>query len=98
MEETLPEELTTLAGVWHAVVIRQGMLHGGTSHLDNDDSCFGYSDVTAWGSFETAQLDLWDLKTSVEVKKGEAVIFFGRGLVHNASHITGGVRSIVDIF
>lgn len=69
-----------------------------TPLLNNDDSYFGYDVVTAWGEFETAQLNLWDLKTSVEVKKGEAVMFFGRGLVHNAIRVTGGIRNVVDLF
>lgn len=97
-EETLPADLKPLAGAWHAVAIGQGMVGGGNPHLDNDDGYFGYNVVTGWGGYESAQLDLYDLKTSVQVKKGEAVMFFGRGLVHGASHVTGGVRNIVDLF
>jgi hypothetical protein len=40
----------------------------------------------------------WELKITVEVKKGEAIFFLPRILTHNAVDIQGGVRNVVDAF
>ncbi|KAH0533738.1 hypothetical protein GP486_008967 [Trichoglossum hirsutum] len=40
----------------------------------------------------------WDLGITVEVKKGEAILFLPRILTHSAVDIQGGARHVVDAF
>ena len=98
LRKTLPEGLSPMGGVWFGVAIGQGMTGGGNPHIDNNDSYSGYNVVTTWGSYTSSRLNIWDIKKSVEIIPGDAVLFFGRGMVHNASHVTGGVRNLVDLF
>ena len=97
---TLPSPLRPLCGVWGGCAINQRQREDGNAHLDWRDSPFGLNVVVAWGNFETATLNLWQLGMSLEVRKGDAVLFLGRILTHNAASIMGGGRrrNVVDCF
>jgi hypothetical protein len=94
----LPEGLRPACGVWYACGILRGMTGEGTPHKDSSDYHCGLNVNTAWGDFTTAKMVFWELKITVEVKKGEAIFFMPRILTHNAVDIQGGVRNVVDAF
>ncbi|KAI9765375.1 MAG: hypothetical protein M1840_007455 [Geoglossum simile] len=94
----LPEDLRPSYGIWYACGILRGMTDGGTSHKDASDYYCGLNVNTAWGDFTMATMVFWELKITVEVKKGEALFFLPRILTHNAVDVQGGVRNVVDAF
>jgi hypothetical protein len=94
----LPPNVNPLCGAWYACAINQNMTEDGTAHLDHSDYYCGLNVVTGWGSFTSAKLLLWQLDLAIEVKPGDAIMFLGRMLTHNAVDIQGGVRNIVDAF
>jgi hypothetical protein len=94
----LPEGVGPSCGIWYACGILRGMMDEGTPHKDASDYHCGLNVNTAWGDFTTATMVFWELKITVEVKKGEALFFMPRILTHNAVDIQGGVRNVVDAF
>ncbi|KAI9781520.1 MAG: hypothetical protein M1839_005935 [Geoglossum umbratile] len=94
----LPDGVQPSCGAWHACAINQGMITEGKAHFDYSDYHCGLNAVTGWGDHTTAKLILWQLGLALEVKPGDAVLFLGRVLIHNAVDIQGGARSVVDCF
>ena len=94
----LPEGLRSSCGIWYACEILRGMMDEGTPHKDASDYHCGLNVNTAWGDFTTATMVFWELKITVEVKKGEALFFLPRILTHNVVDIQGGVRNVVNAF
>src|SRR5438045_6081999 len=70
----------------------------GIPHIDSSDYYYGYNVVTGWGDFTSSKLLLWQLGLAVEIKPGDAILFFGRLFSHNAVDIQGGTRNIEDAF
>ncbi|KAI9750747.1 MAG: hypothetical protein M1815_001605 [Lichina confinis] len=97
---TLDPLLRPLCGVWAGCAINQHQTDDGKVHLDWKDTLLGLNTVVGWGDYETATLNLWQLGVALEVRKGDAVLFLGRILSHNAVGISGGARrrNIVDCF
>jgi hypothetical protein len=94
----LPEGLGPACGVWHACGIIRDMMGKGTPHKDPSDYHCGLNVNTAWGDYTTAKMVFWELGITVEVQKGEAILFLPRIMTHNAVDVQGGVRNVVDAF
>jgi hypothetical protein len=96
--EFLPEGLHLVCGAWYTCAILRGMTGEGTPHQDVSDYLCGFNANTAWGDYTMTKMVFWELGISVEVKKGEAILFLPRILTHNAVDIQGGVRHVLDAF
>ena len=91
--------LSKVAGIWHGLVINWGQTHAGEPHRDDEDAKLGYNCVVPYRDWSGGDLLLWDLKMRIELREGDAFIFRGSLLTHNAySIVPGGVRNGVDLF
>ena len=98
IKEFLPPDRFPTCGAWYACAINQNMVADGVPHFDLSDYYCGLNVVTGWGDYTSAKLALWQLGLALENKPGEAVLFLGRLITHNAVDIKGGRRNIVDAF
>jgi len=98
IREFLPRDVTPMCGAWYACAINQNMTEDGRPHIDSSDYYCGLNVVTGWGEFTSAKIVLWQLDVKVELKSGDAMLFLGRLIGHNAVDIEGGPRNIVDGF
>ena len=91
--------LSKVAGIWHGLVINRGQTRAGEPHRDHQDAKLGYNCVVPHGDWSGGDRLLWDLKMQIELRAGDAFIFRGSLLTHNAySIVPGGVRNGVDLF
>jgi hypothetical protein len=74
------------------------MVGKGTPHKDSSDYHCGLNANTAWGDYTTARMVFWELGITVEVQKGEAILFLPRIMTHNIIDVQGGIRNVVDAF
>ena len=47
----------------------------GIPHKDSSDYHCGLNANTAWGDYTTARMVFWELGITIEVQKGEAILF-----------------------
>ncbi len=95
---TLSDEgLKPLCDAWAGCTINQDQIEDGTPYMDWKNYPFGVNVEAAWGPFTTSKLVLWQLRLSVELKPGDAVLFLGRLFSHNWGDIDDK-RSSVDCF
>jgi hypothetical protein len=78
--------------------IMRDMMGMGTPHQDPSDYHCGLNANTAWGDYTTAKMVFWELGITVEVQRGEAILFLPRIMTHNTVDVQGGVRNVVDAF
>ena len=86
-----------MGGLWHGLAINEAQSQSGKLHKDYADAKEAYNCIIPYGDWQGGEVILWDLKKKVELKEGQALIFQGRIIMHNAWRIEGS-RNSVDLF
>ncbi|KAI9882659.1 MAG: hypothetical protein M1823_005595 [Watsoniomyces obsoletus] len=96
----LPPGIKPLCGIWLGCAINSGLDDpvGSGTHQDKKDSTRGFNCVFPYGNYSGDDLVLWQLKSVVELRPGDFILFYGSFIAHNVTGIENGERSSVDMF
>ena len=90
-------KLTKVGGLWHGLAGNEGQTKSGKPYKDYADAKEALNCVIPYGDWQGGEIILWDLKQQVELKEGQALLFRGRIIIHNAWRIEGK-RNCLDLF
>jgi hypothetical protein len=94
-----PGKYNNFAGAWSGMVINEQMDQASTSkwHYDWQDSECVFNCLVPYGHFTGADLELWELRTRIQISRGEVFFSLGRIIGHRITPVLSETRSVLDL-